>query len=147
MMRTLRDMNMSKFVAEDVPLFLSLIDDLFPAQNADRASFPEVSAALEHVFKEKNLQPHPNWVNKCIQLYETTLVRCEPPAQAKPKANAQSYCWLRCFRCNKMRTPPVAVLHFATPRPAHKLLCLLPVCGSTPPSACLHCRPSELADS
>ena len=24
---------------------------------------------------EKNLQPHPNWLNKCIQLYETSLVR------------------------------------------------------------------------
>ena len=78
MMRTLRDMNMSKFVAEDVPLFLSLIDDLFPAMSADRASFPEVSAALERAFKEKNLQPHSSWVNKCIQLYETYLVRCEP---------------------------------------------------------------------
>lgn len=49
MMRTLRDMNMSKFVAEDVPLFLSLIQDLFPVQKTDRNSFPEVSAALEKV--------------------------------------------------------------------------------------------------
>ena len=49
MMRTLRDMNMSKFVAEDVPLFLSLIDDLFPGLKADRSYFPEVSKALEKV--------------------------------------------------------------------------------------------------
>lgn len=49
MMRTLRDMNMSKFVAEDVPLFISLIEDLFPAQKADRAQFPDISAALEKV--------------------------------------------------------------------------------------------------
>lgn len=49
MMRTLRDMNMSKFVAEDVPLFLSLIDDLFPGLKAERNSFPEVMAALEKV--------------------------------------------------------------------------------------------------
>ena len=47
MMRTLRDMNMSKFVAEDVPLFISLIDDLFPAQKAERTHFPEISAALD----------------------------------------------------------------------------------------------------
>ena len=49
MMRTLRDMNMSKFVAEDVPLFLSLIDDLFPGLKAERSAVPDVSAALEKV--------------------------------------------------------------------------------------------------
>jgi hypothetical protein len=75
MMRTLRDMNMSKYVAEDVPLFTSLIDDLFPGLKAERTSFPEVSAALEKVALEKGLQLHPSWLNKCIQLYETYLVR------------------------------------------------------------------------
>lgn len=49
MMRTLRDMNMSKFVAEDVPLFLSLVDDLFPGLKAERSQFPEVMKALEKV--------------------------------------------------------------------------------------------------
>ena len=46
MMRTLRDMNMSKFVAEDVPLFLSLIEDLFPGMKAERGAFDDVTAAL-----------------------------------------------------------------------------------------------------
>lgn len=75
LMRTLRDMNMSKYVAEDVPLFLSLIDDLFPGLKAERAQFPEITKALETVALDKGLQLHPNWMNKCIQLYETYLVR------------------------------------------------------------------------
>ena len=39
-MRTLRDMNMSKFVAEDVPLFLSLIDDIFPGHESGQGDVP-----------------------------------------------------------------------------------------------------------
>ena len=75
MMRTLRDMNMSKFVAEDVPLMLSLLADLFIGMKADRAEFPDVEKALSNVIRQKGLQEHPSWVNKCIQLYETYLVR------------------------------------------------------------------------
>lgn len=56
MMRTLRDMNMSKFVAEDVPLFMSLIKDLFPGLEAERASFPDVEKALHELVLEKGLQ-------------------------------------------------------------------------------------------
>eukprot|EP00217_Crustomastix_stigmatica_P013603 CAMPEP_0183798542 /NCGR_PEP_ID=MMETSP0803_2-20130417/19119_1 /TAXON_ID=195967 /ORGANISM="Crustomastix stigmata, Strain CCMP3273" /LENGTH=4519 /DNA_ID=CAMNT_0026043227 /DNA_START=42 /DNA_END=13598 /DNA_ORIENTATION=- len=74
-MRTLRDMNMSKFVAEDVPLFLSLIDDLFPGLKADKAVFPEVEDAMKAVALEAGLQLHPTWLSKCVQLYETYLVR------------------------------------------------------------------------
>ena len=74
-MRTLRDMNMSKYVAEDVPLFLSLISDLFIGIKADRASFPDVDKALRNQIKEKGLQEHQDWINKIIQLYETYLVR------------------------------------------------------------------------
>lgn len=49
MMRTLRDMNMSKFVAEDVPLFLALIDDLFPNVKAERTQFDDIMGALKKV--------------------------------------------------------------------------------------------------
>jgi hypothetical protein len=35
----------------------------------------EVSKALEKVVLEKGLQLHATWLNKCIQLYETYLVR------------------------------------------------------------------------
>ena len=74
-MRTLRDMNMSKFVAEDVTLFLSLIDDIFPGTKADKATFPDVEAAMAKVATAKGLQLHPTWLSKCVQLYETYQVR------------------------------------------------------------------------
>ena len=74
--RTLRDMNLSKLVAQDVPLFLSLLADLFPSIPAPpKGEYPEVEASLQKQVENEKLVYHDGWVNKVIQLYETTLVR------------------------------------------------------------------------
>ena len=39
LMRALRDMNMPKFIFEDVPLFMGLITDLFPSIDVKRKEF------------------------------------------------------------------------------------------------------------
>ncbi|CAM9825069.1 unnamed protein product [Heterosigma akashiwo] len=75
--RTLRDMNLSKLVAQDVPLFLSLLGDLFPAcvGAQQRKDHPEMVDAIEEAIRKENLISHPSWNLKIMQLYETTLVR------------------------------------------------------------------------
>jgi dynein heavy chain len=55
LMRALRDMNMPKFVFEDVPLFSGLIGDLFPGIKADRVGYESLnSAIIEHLDKKGN---------------------------------------------------------------------------------------------
>ena len=74
--QTLRDMNLSKFVAQDVPLFLSLLSDLFPALDAPPDStYPSVEANIAKVVEKNGHINFARWQKKVVQLYETTLVR------------------------------------------------------------------------
>ena len=74
-MRALRDMNTAKLAAEDAPLFGALVADLFPGLTADAAPAADVLAAVKKVARDRGLQEHCPWLDKCMQLYETTLVR------------------------------------------------------------------------
>ncbi|CAL8343019.1 unnamed protein product [Lota lota] len=75
LMRALRDMNLPKFVFEDVPLFLGLISDLFPGLNCPRVCYADFNGAVEHSLQENRFNILPDQVDKIVQMYETMMTR------------------------------------------------------------------------
>ncbi|XP_031164939.2 dynein heavy chain 10, axonemal [Sander lucioperca] len=75
LMRALRDMNLPKFVFEDVPLFLGLISDLFPGLDCPRVRYPNFNDAVEESLQENKYVMLPNQVDKVVQMYETMMTR------------------------------------------------------------------------
>ncbi|XP_056113379.1 dynein axonemal heavy chain 10 [Rhinichthys klamathensis goyatoka] len=75
LMRALRDMNLPKFVFEDVPLFLGLISDLFPGLDCPRVRYPSFNDAVEGTLQENKYIMLPSQVDKVVQMYETMMTR------------------------------------------------------------------------
>lgn len=73
--RTLHDMNISKLVADDVPLLNALIADLFSSSLDERTQHDMIENLIRDAVEKMGLVHHSEWVEKVIQLYETSLVR------------------------------------------------------------------------
>ncbi len=79
-MRALRDSNMAKLVFEDVALFKGLIGGVFPQMDCSRIGHEELKLEVEKELESRGCcytkdGIFGNQVDKCIQLYETQLVR------------------------------------------------------------------------
>lgn len=74
-LRALMDVNIPKFTFNDVPLFLSITNDLFPGVKLPEIDYGRLENALKSACVNEKLQPERNFINKCIQLFDTINVR------------------------------------------------------------------------
>uniref|UniRef100_A0A8C4E4W3 AAA+ ATPase domain-containing protein n=1 Tax=Dicentrarchus labrax TaxID=13489 RepID=A0A8C4E4W3_DICLA len=75
LLRALMDVNMAKFLAQDVPLFQGIISDLFPGVVLPKPDYELLLKAFNDNIAKLKLQPVPWFIGKIIQVYEMMLVR------------------------------------------------------------------------
>lgn len=76
LMRALRDFNLPKLVDEDKPIFLQLIDDLFPGLGGTKRKLDKVlKKALTTVVPKLGLQAEETFIMKCVELAELMAIR------------------------------------------------------------------------
>ncbi|KAK6491177.1 dynein heavy chain 11 [Huso huso] len=75
LMRALRDFNLPKIVTDDVPIFMGLIGDLFPALNVPRKRDMEFEQMVRQSTLDLCLQPEESFILKVVQLEELLAVR------------------------------------------------------------------------
>ncbi|XP_004864511.1 dynein heavy chain 1, axonemal isoform X4 [Heterocephalus glaber] len=74
-LRAIRDVNVPKFLQEDLKLFSGIVSDLFPTIQEEQTDYGILDKAIRKACEKSNLKAVDGFLTKCIQLYETTVVR------------------------------------------------------------------------
>ncbi|KAL7697754.1 dynein heavy chain cytosolic putative [Lotmaria passim] len=75
MLRSIQDVNLPKFLSQDVELFRGIISDLFPGVQLPAPDYVDLHKALVSVTTQDNLQLTPYFEEKVCQTYEMICVR------------------------------------------------------------------------
>ncbi|XP_029639148.1 dynein heavy chain 3, axonemal-like isoform X2 [Octopus sinensis] len=75
LLKAINDVNLPKFLSQDVPLFEGIIADLFPGVSLPQPDYGVFMDALEANIVKRKLQCVPWFLDKIIQVYEMILVR------------------------------------------------------------------------
>merc|ERR1719506_267228 len=74
-MKAINDMNFPKWIAQDVPLYIALLGDVFPGLELPTPSYGALEGAIKKVLTDRGYQHHENCIKKVIQTYETKITR------------------------------------------------------------------------
>ncbi|OHT09327.1 Dynein heavy chain family protein [Tritrichomonas foetus] len=75
LMKVLKNMNLSKLVDDDDPLYVDLLNDVFPNTQLDSSTNDDIRRAIIHNAEAAGLDPFDDWLTKVMQLFETCEVR------------------------------------------------------------------------
>ncbi|XP_046903615.1 dynein axonemal heavy chain 6-like [Hypomesus transpacificus] len=75
LIRTLQDSNLPRLISEDVPLFQSIMDDLFPGIFYPKTVYPCLEMAIARATEMLGFMEWPNQAEKITQLYSQILAR------------------------------------------------------------------------
>jgi len=88
-MRALRDFNIPKIVTDDVPIFMGLIGDLFPALDVPRKRDVDFEKMVKQAAIDLQLQPEDNFILKVSLCFSYGMM------------NHFLFCISLCFLCDK----------------------------------------------